>query len=100
MKRLNVIDLFCGCGGLSLGLEKAGFNTLLGIDNDNSSLQTFQNTHKNVKTLLHDLSNVDIDTVSKQLSNTNIDVVVGGPPCQGFSIFGKRRFLFAVGYVI
>ena len=42
MGKYNVIDLFCGCGGLSYGFEQAGFNVLLGIDNDAKALETFE----------------------------------------------------------
>ena len=44
-KKLNSIDLFCGCGGLSYGFEKAGYNILLGIDNDAKALETFELKH-------------------------------------------------------
>ena len=47
---LNVLDLFCGCGGLSCGFMQAGFNVILGIDNDKAALNTFQKNHKKSKT--------------------------------------------------
>ena len=46
---LNVLDLFCGCGGLSCGFVQAGFNVILGIDNDKAALNTFQKNHKKSK---------------------------------------------------
>ena len=81
-----VLDLFCGCGGLSLGFEQAGFEILLGIDNWNQALNTFQSNHKNSEILCADLSKIKPQKIDKK-----IDVIVGGPPCQGFSISGKRN---------
>ncbi|MBT6955029.1 MAG: DNA cytosine methyltransferase [Candidatus Jacksonbacteria bacterium] len=87
-KILRVLDLFSGCGGLSYGFEQAGFNVVAGVDNWKDALKTFKKNHKNSVTKLIDLgnfSNRDLDSIA-----TNIDVIIGGPPCQGFSISGKR----------
>lgn len=89
-KKLNVIDLFCGCGGLSLGFEQAGFNILLGIDMWKDALQTFEHNHKNGRTLCADLANLSAIDVDNAINHENVDVIIGGPPCQGFSIAGKR----------
>ncbi|MCK5123156.1 MAG: DNA cytosine methyltransferase [Candidatus Pacebacteria bacterium] len=89
-KKLRVIDLFAGCGGLSHGFELAGFDILLGIDNWDLSLETFKKNHKNSKVLLKDLSKTIPLSVTKLTGIKKIDVVIGGPPCQGFSISGKR----------
>lgn len=56
---LNIIDLFCGCGGFSLGFERAGFNVLLGIDIWKDALLTFSHNHKQSRTLQSDLSTLD-----------------------------------------
>ncbi len=85
-KNLKVLDLFCGCGGLSLGFEQSGFEISLGIDNWRESLQTFQNNHKNSEVLCADLSKIKPQEINKKF-----DVIIGGPPCQGFSISGKRN---------
>lgn len=85
-KNLKVLDLFCGCGGLSLGFEQAGFEISLGIDNWEESLKTFKNNHKNSEVLCSDLSKI-----KPQEINGKFDVIIGGPPCQGFSISGKRN---------
>ena len=86
----NVIDLFCGCGGFSLGFERAGFNVLLGIDVWNDALNTFKHNHKNSDTLQADLSTLSPEQILPLLKNQKIDVIIGGPPCQGFSVAGKR----------
>lgn len=83
----NVLDLFCGCGGLSKGFEDAGYNVLLGIDFWDVSLQTYKYNHKNADILLADLSVFDL---KKLQLDKDIDVIIGGPPCQGFSLAGKR----------
>ena len=87
---LNCIDLFCGCGGLSLGFEKAGFNVLLGIDAWQDAITTFNYNHKNSKGICADLSTLNPEEIEKELNGKNVDLIIGGPPCQGFSVAGKR----------
>lgn len=89
-KHPNIIDLFCGCGGFSLGFERAGFNVLLGIDVWNDALVTFEHNHKGSKTLNADLSTLHPKDTEQLLGGKEIDVIIGGPPCQGFSVAGKR----------
>ncbi len=93
MKKPTVIDLFSGCGGLSYGLEQSGFQIIAGIDNWSDALYTFQKNHKDSQILLADLGEISSADICKKLGiNPNeIDVIVGGPPCQGFSISGKRN---------
>lgn len=86
----TVIDLFCGCGGLSFGFIEAGFDVLLGIDNWKDAISTFENTHKNAKGIVADLFTETPKDISKLTGIKDIDVIIGGPPCQGFSIAGKR----------
>lgn len=86
----TVLDLFCGCGGLSLGFEKAGYNVLLGIDVWKDALKTFQFNHHNSHTLCADMSTLTGEEVKSHLGTENVDVIIGGPPCQGFSVAGKR----------
>ena len=90
MQKYNVLDLFCGCGGLSLGFEQAGYNVLLGIDNWKDALVTFAHNHKNSDTLCADLASLDPKSVEEKIKGERVDVIIGGPPCQGFSIAGKR----------
>jgi DNA (cytosine-5)-methyltransferase 1 len=88
---LTVIDLFSGCGGLSKGFEDAGFKVVLGIDNWKDSLDTFQRNHKGAGIICDDIKNVTGDFILKKSGMKKINVVVGGPPCQGFSLAGKRQ---------
>ena len=89
-KEYKVLDLFCGCGGLSLGFEQAGYNVLLGIDNWEDALVTFRNNHHGSDTICADLMKLNPEDVEKKIGKQKLDVIVGGPPCQGFSIAGKR----------
>ena len=89
----NVMDLFCGCGGLSKGFIDAGFNVVLGIDNDDAALQTFLHNHPNAAAMNLDLSNNEaFNLIDKELLDKSVDVIVAGPPCQGFSLSGPRNF--------
>lgn len=88
----TIIDLFAGCGGLSFGLEQAGFEVLLGVDNWAPSLKTFECNHAHAKTLVGDISKISPSDLKKIIGNKKIDVIVGGPPCQGFSLSGPRNF--------
>ncbi|MBD5176968.1 MAG: DNA cytosine methyltransferase [Bacteroidales bacterium] len=85
-----VIDLFCGCGGFSLGFERAGFHVALGIDVWKDALSTFKFNHKSSQVLQADLSNIKPSEVLPLLNGERVDVIIGGPPCQGFSVAGKR----------
>lgn len=88
----NVIDLFCGCGGFSKGFEDAGFNVVLGVDINVDALNSFSNNHSNSSTFNGDLSVEETFTqFGNVIKSTNIDVIVGGPPCQGFSLTGSRN---------
>lgn len=90
--KLKVIDLFSGCGGFSFGFESAGFHVVLGVDNDKAALETFKVNHKNSKVLLTDLhQNGAIDDIVNALKGHKIDVIIAGPPCQGFSLTGARQ---------
>ena len=91
MGKYNVIDLFSGCGGFSYGFEQMGFNVVLGVDNWDLALETFEYNHKNSKVLNLDLhKKQSIKDITKAVQNHNIDVIIAGPPCQGFSLTGTR----------
>lgn len=93
-KKYNVLDLFCGCGGLSRGFIDAGFSVKLGIDHDEMALKTFEANHEDATAMNLDLFNIDNVNVIKKFfedNNYDLDVLVGGPPCQGFSLAGPRQ---------
>lgn len=90
--KINAIDLFCGCGGLSYGFEQAGVNILLGIDNDNMALKVFEKNHKNAKSICGDITKVTYEEIKKIIGDRKIDLIIGGPPCQGMSLSGPRKF--------
>jgi DNA (cytosine-5)-methyltransferase 1 len=92
MNKLNCIDLFCGCGGLSYGFESAGVNTLLGIDNDSKALETFERNHKGAKSICGDITKITYSDINKVIGEKKIDIIIGGPPCQGMSLSGPRKF--------
>ena len=91
MRKLKVLDLFCGCGGLSKGFLDAGYSIVAGIDHDEKALKTFLYNHPKTDGFVEDLGKIDVKKFIKGNSIPAIDMVVGGPPCQGFSISGKRH---------
>jgi len=87
----TVLDLFCGAGGFSEGFEQAGFNILAGIDSVPYALGTFYSNHD------ADAYNLDLRALSPEevlaelgIAPNDVDVVIGGPPCQGHSEQGKQ----------
>ena len=91
MKRYQYIDLFCGCGGLSLGFEQAGFIPRAGIDFKESAINTYRKHFKNAKAICVDISSMDEERIKNELGDlSKIDVIIGGPPCQGFSNANKN----------
>jgi DNA (cytosine-5)-methyltransferase 1 len=99
-EKLNFIDLFSGCGGISLGLEKAGLNCLLGLDFLAPAIETFKHNHKNSIGICADIQKTRTEDIKELLKNQKVDLICGGPPCQGFSTAGlgkaddKRNHLF------
>lgn len=90
----TVVDLFSGCGGLSKGFIDAGFDVLFGVEWDEQAIKTFEKNHKNAIGLKLDLfnpDNIEILTQKVKEKTDQLDVLVGGPPCQGFSLAGKRK---------
>lgn len=90
---MNVIDLFAGCGGLSKGFMDAGFDIIVGVDNDQAALNTFAKNHNGAISLNADLSIQEtFDEIKRIAGDRKIDVIIAGPPCQGFSLTGPRKF--------
>ena len=92
-RNFNVLDLFCGCGGLSKGFEEAGYNILIGVDFEQSALNTFNLNHEGAEGVRLDLSQKEsFNKIDELLNGRTLDVIIGGPPCQGFSLTGPRNF--------
>jgi len=83
------VDLFCGAGGLSYGFELAGFQVVAAVDNDAIGAQSYKLHHPSVPLLLEDIASVS-GTRLRRIARGPIDVVIGGPSCQGYSTHGKR----------
>ena len=86
MKKLTFIDLFCGCGGFSLGLQMAGMSGLAAIDFDEEAMAVFRKNLPDIPQALKvDVTRFTPNQLAERIGTDKIDVIVGGPPCQGFS---------------
>lgn len=93
MNEISVIDLFSGCGGLSKGFLDAGCKVLLGVDIDQAALSTFERNHPHAVGLLGSLADdATFGAMKRVIGQTPVDLIIGGPPCQGFSLTGPRNF--------
>lgn len=92
MKRYNVIDLFCGCGGFSKGFQQAGFDIRLGVDMWKDATITYKHNFPSAVVLNEDIVNISGEDILNKagIQKDEVDVIIGGPPCQGFSVSGKR----------
>lgn len=88
---LKIVDLFCGAGGFSLGFEREGFDSILAIDKWNDAVLTYNHNREDKCALnidIHDYTNEMLDELAKK---NKVVGIIGGPPCQGFSMVGKRE---------
>ena len=86
MNQRTCIDLFCGCGGFSLGMNRAGFRCLAAIDFNPEAVAVFKANFPDVPQVLErDVTKFSPSNLSKLINANDVDVIVGGPPCQGFS---------------
>ena len=90
MKKFNVIDLFCGAGGLSYGFKLAGFNIVGGVEWDRAAMDTHKKNFNSMFEFCGDISEIG-DEVIKDRFKDKVDVIIGGPPCQGFSGLNRRN---------
>lgn len=88
----NCIELFAGSGGLGTGFSNAGFNIIAANDVWKVAAETYKTNHTNVKYVIKDISQLTSEELLENTGYTtqDIDVIIGGPPCQGFSTIGKR----------
>jgi len=92
---LKMVDLFCGAGGLSLGFTQEGFITSLANDIQECCVDTYAHNHPETPRehiVLGDIQQI-VDNIEKLLRYNTVDVVVGGPPCQGFSMANRQRLI-------
>jgi len=84
---LTYVDLFAGAGGLSVGLERAGFELIHAVEVDDDARQTFENNRESVTEAdtSGDIRGIPVDEISDVVGEESVDLVAGGPPCQGFS---------------
>ena len=87
---LTCIDLFAGCGGFSLGLHRAGFNILAAIDFEPKAVEVYQANFTDTRVLCRDLTQFAPQELAQQIGTNRVDVIAGGPPCQGFSQVRQR----------
>jgi DNA (cytosine-5)-methyltransferase 1 len=88
---LVAVELFCGCGGTSVGLEMAGMVCAVGCDLLEPAIQTYRSAHPRAAAILGDVRAVDPETIVELLEGRTVDVLVGGFPCQGFSLNNRKR---------
>lgn len=88
-KGFTFIDLFSGCGGLSCGLEMAGHRCILGVDANKEAINSFAANHHEAAVYLGDIKQLKEKKLNELLRGQKVDMVVGGPPCQGFSTVGR-----------
>lgn len=91
-QKLGVLDLFSGAGGFSNGFEQAGFEIVSAVEYDEKIAKTYSYNHPNTILYNKDIREISIKEIQDnfKLKKANIDVIVGGPPCQGFSMSGRR----------
>lgn len=90
MKKPKVIDLFAGVGGMSLGFENQGFEVVIANEYDESIAKAYKENHKKTKMVVGDITSLNLEEVFGKYAG-QIDAVIGGPPCQGFSQKGQRK---------
>ncbi len=88
---MTSIDLFSGCGGMSLGFRMAGFRSIFATDVDENAGKTFERNFPETPFMVKDICQITKEEVDKITGGVVPDVIIGGPPCQGFSLANKRR---------
>ena len=88
---MNTLDLFSGCGGLTLGFKMAGFRSVFASDIDENCKLTFTKNFPDVPFICQDITKLTKSDIDAVIGGTQIDAIIGGPPCQGFSLANKRR---------
>jgi DNA (cytosine-5)-methyltransferase 1 len=95
---MNAIDLFSGAGGLLLALKKSGYSVLFANEINDKFAKTHYYNFPDIPLIEKDICKINRDELEEYCKHKKVDLIVGGPPCQGFSMFGKRRFVNTQGY--
>lgn len=95
LKVKTYIDLFAGAGGMSLGFEMAKFKNIFAIEHDKEIAQTYARNFPKNKLIVKDIQKFTNQEIIECINGVDVDVIVGGPPCQGFSLAGRigRSFI-------
>ncbi|MDO6447159.1 DNA (cytosine-5-)-methyltransferase [Colwellia sp. 1_MG-2023] len=95
----SFVDLFCGAGGFTIGFTRAGWSPAICVDFNKNVALTHEQNYVGTPFIQGDLSDAALmEDICSRFERSSVGIVVGGPPCQGFSIFGKRRFVNTKGY--
>ncbi|HBG7257225.1 DNA cytosine methyltransferase [Clostridioides difficile] len=86
----KIVDLFAGVGGFHLGFEKAGYETKLATDFDEHCALFYEKNTPWIPFIKSDIKDINEEVLKKYINDEEIDVLIGGPPCQGFSTIGAR----------
>jgi DNA (cytosine-5)-methyltransferase 1 len=94
-KKYKYIDLFCGAGGFSLGFDEVGFENIFSLDIEPNFCETYRQNFPTHKLLQRDIKKISNEEILRIIDSKIVDVIIGGPPCQGFSIAGNigRQFI-------
>lgn len=86
----NVVDLFSGAGGLTLGFEQSNYDSVLGIEHDEDAAATYEHNFENATQINKDIRDITVEEVEEAIGDRQIHVLLAGFPCPGFSIAGER----------
>ncbi|MEZ4294649.1 MAG: DNA (cytosine-5-)-methyltransferase [Polyangiaceae bacterium] len=103
LERPRVVDLFCGGGGLSEGFHQSGFDVALAMDADPIAIRTYRFNHPSVRedrALCRDIRTLENGELRRLAGRRRVDVLIGAPPCQGFSHVGHRSKTSRTGYSV
>lgn len=89
--KYNAIDIFSGCGGLSLGMKRAGFNVVASVEIDSDAVKTYKDNHPNTVVFQEDIQNFDLKKMKSLLAGKPLHLLAGCPPCQGFSSIRRKN---------
>ncbi len=92
---MTYVDLFCGAGGFSLGFDRAGLKNIFSLDRESNFCETYKANFPHHNLIQKDIRELSRENIIKLIPTQKVDVVIGGPPCQGFSMAGNigRRFI-------